>query len=108
MVHLPGIISIYGKVYIFTEMGRELKSPPLPPVAMSLGPHVEFKNSPCRMSLRSPCCFLYSIMSINDNRDRFSFWSSALKIPLLVACFHFESKEISKYYFGYDSKCYYH
>ena len=46
MVHLPGIISIYGKVYILTEMGRELKSPPLPPVAMSLGPHVEFKNSP--------------------------------------------------------------
>ena len=36
-------------------------SPPRPPVAMSLGPHVEFKISPCHMPLRSPCRSLYSI-----------------------------------------------
>ena len=28
---------------------------------MSLGPHVEFKNSPYHMPLRSPCLALYSI-----------------------------------------------
>ena len=94
------MIILYLLVYTgkFSEMGKELKSlwifllnqgiiiaPPHPPVAMSLGPHVEFKNSPCQCHMPlDPHVVLCTVFK--DNRDRLSFWSYALKIPLPVAC----------------------
>ena len=62
------MIILYLLVYTgkFSEMGRELKSLWIfllyegiisSSTSPSLGPHVEFKNSPCHM----PCRSLYSI-----------------------------------------------
>ena len=45
----------------YFSLTRASLAPPHPPVALSLGPHAEFKNSPCHLLLRSPCRSLYSI-----------------------------------------------